>query len=340
MALETIVLGPHELDKAAQLLRAGEVVAFPTETVYGLGANALDPRAVAAIFTAKGRPQDNPLIVHCYSQEQLAGVVREIPPKARDLMNRFWPGPLTLVLPKGEQIPPIVSAGLDTVAVRIPDHPVALALLKKTGIPVAAPSANVSGRPSPTRADHVLFDLGGRIKAIVDGGETGWGVESTVLDCTTEPSRILRPGGITLEKLLEVTNVEVDPGVYGKAQARPRSPGMKYRHYAPEADVYLIVGEKTPEKIRELGEHYRKLGKRVGIMAVTEHVSFYNGFTVLDMGSKETLQEISSRLYHLLREVDRTGIEVLLVEGVSEEHLGMAIMNRLRKAASNQVIQT
>lgn len=340
MELETMILRPHELDKAAQLLQAGKCVAFPTETVYGLGANALDPEAVKAIFTAKGRPQDNPLIVHCYSQKQVREVVSEIPPKVQTLMNRFWPGPLTLVLPKGDLIPPVVSAGLDTVAVRIPDHPVALALLEKADIPVAAPSANVSGRPSPTRAEHVLFDLGGRIGAVVDGGETGWGVESTVLDCTTTPFRILRPGGITLEKLREVTDVEVDPGVYGPAHTKPRSPGMKYKHYAPDADVYLIVGEGTPAKIRELGEHYKRLGRRVGVMAVTEHISLYSDFTVLDMGSKLALQEISSRLYHLLREVDRTGIEVLLVEGVSEEHLGMAIMNRLRKAASNQVVQT
>jgi len=336
--LKTEVLLPEEIDKAAQLLAEGQVVAFPTETVYGLGANALDPEAVARIFAAKGRPQDNPLIVHCTGREQVEELVREIPKEARLLMERFWPGPLTLVLPKNEVVPGEVTAGLDTVAVRVPAHPVALSLLRAVNFPLAAPSANLSGKPSPTRAEHVLRDLGGRIPAVVDGGETGFGVESTVLDCTRRPFRLLRPGGVTLEELQELVEVSLAPGHL--EEGPPPSPGMKYEHYAPEAEVYLVSGPGAAAKILELNEALLRKGQKVGVMTWQERAGLYPGLTVLSMGPEGDLPGLASRLYHLLRQADDLGLEVLFVEAVSERHLGLAIMNRLRKAARGREIST
>lgn len=338
MGLTTKLLSENELSQAARLLAQGEVVAFPTETVYGLGANALDPAAVAKIFKAKGRPQDNPLIVHCTDAEQVSAFVQEITPQVRLLMDTFWPGPLTLVLKKTEVVPTVVTAGLDTVAVRVPDHPVALKLLAEIEFPLAAPSANLSGRPSPTRAEHVLADLAGKIPAIVDGGETGWGVESTVLDCTEEPFRILRPGGVTkeqLEKLVEISRA----GEHSPAEA-PRSPGMKYQHYAPEAEVYLVSGAETAPTIRELSESYVKQGQVVGVMTWSERARLFPSVKVLSMGPQGDLHALANRLYHLLREADILGLDVLFIESVEEKGLGTAIMNRLRKAANNREIRT
>ncbi|MDI9440549.1 MAG: threonylcarbamoyl-AMP synthase [Firmicutes bacterium] len=336
MALETKILTATELDQAVDLLTRGEVVAFPTETVYGLGANALDSQAVEKIFVVKGRPADNPLIVHLHSPEQLEPLVECVPEKAKMLMDRFWPGPLTLVLPKTERVPEIVSAGLSTVGVRIPVHPLALQLLERLPFPLAAPSANISGRPSPTRAEHVWADLKGRIPAILDGGPTGRGVESTVLDCTVEPFRLLRPGGVTLEELRQYVPVEAEDG---EPQV-PRSPGMKYSHYAPDAQVFLVVGGRSAEKINELSEQYLREGRRVGIMTWDERVELFPALVPLSMGPNGDLAHLAGQLYHLLREADRLGIDVLFVEGVSEQHLGLAIMNRLRKAAENRVIET
>lgn len=334
--MNTEMLNPNQIERAAELLAQGEVVAFPTETVYGLGANALDPHAVAKIFAAKGRPQDNPLIVHCTGVEQVEKFVREIPAEARLLMERFWPGPLTLVLKKAEVVPLVVTAGLDTVAVRVPNHPVALQLLQTVDFPLAAPSANLSGRPSPTRAEHVLLDLAGRIPAILDGGETGWGVESTVLDCTTKPFQLLRPGGVTLEELQEV--VEVGWKQAQSADEPPRSPGMKYAHYAPKAEVYLVSGPNAAARIRELSEPLLEQGIRVGVMTWEERSKLFPGLPVLVMGRHGDLSSAANRLYHLLRRADELGLQVLYVETVSEEHLGLAIMNRLRKAAKGREI--
>lgn len=313
-------------------------MAFPTETVYGLGANALDPQAVAKIFQAKGRPQDNPLIVHCTGVEQVEGFVKEIPEKALLLMERFWPGPLTLILPKGDAVPAVVTAGLDTVAVRVPDHPVALRLLRAVPFPIAAPSANLSGRPSPTRAEHVMHDLAGRIPAVLDGGETGFGVESTVLDCTVQPFRVLRPGGLTVEQLAELVEVSVEAPAVGTEP--PRSPGMKYAHYAPEAEVFLVSGPGAAAKIQELSEGFLMKGQRVGVMTWEERAPLYPGLVVLPMGHQGDLAELASRLFHLLRQADKLGLQVLFVEAVSEERLGLAIMNRLRKAAKGREIRT
>lgn len=340
MVLDTKILQQAELNEAIKLLQEGEVVAFPTETVYGLGANALDSDAVAKIFEAKGRPGDNPLIVHCANTKHLAEFTREIPPKSLKLMERFWPGPLTLVFKKTERIPMIVSAGLDTVGIRIPDHSLALKLLEKIEFPLAAPSANVSGRPSPTRAEHVLFDLKGKIPAILDGGSTGWGLESTVLDCTVEPFRLLRPGGITLEELRSVTEIQFAGDIFEESTNAPRSPGMKYAHYAPNARVYLVLGQNTPAKIKELGEQYLQAGNQVGVMTWEERKDLYNNFIVLSMGTIGDLSALARNLYHLLREADRLGVQYLFIEGVMDDHLGLAIMNRLRKAANNRIIKT
>ncbi len=336
---ETRILTPNEIGEAARLLAQGEVVAFPTETVYGLGANALDPGAVAAIFIAKGRPQDNPLIVHVADKDQVEEFVQEIPDQARLLMEHFWPGPLTLVLQKSEKVPDVVTAGLGTVAVRVPDHPIALELLRRTGFPLAAPSANLSGRPSPTRAEHVFADLQGKVPAILDGGETGWGLESTVLDCATWPFRLLRPGGVTLEDLRKYVPVEYGT-LAGQEQEAPRSPGMKYQHYAPDALVYLVTGDNAAAKIRELSESYNGTDERVGVMTWNERAHLYPALTVLNMGPQGDLETLARRLYHLLREADSLGLKVLFIEGVSEDHLGLAIMNRLRKAADHREIRT
>ncbi|NMB20522.1 MAG: threonylcarbamoyl-AMP synthase [Firmicutes bacterium] len=340
MELTTRMLSPGEISEAVRLLADGRVVAFPTETVYGLGANALDPEAVKAIFRAKGRPQDNPLIIHLGEIAQVEEYVKDIPPQARLLMDEFWPGPLTLVLKKTEQIPQVVTAGLDTVAVRVPDHPIALDLLRQTGFPVAAPSANVSGRPSPTRAEHVLFDLNGRIPAILDGGETGWGLESTVLDCTVTPFRLLRPGGVTLEDLRSLVPVQYGTDADSGDEEAPRSPGMKYQHYAPEADVYIVTGERTATKILELSETYTKRGEGVGVMTWNERADLYPTLTVLGMGPQGDYEALAHSLYHLLRQADVLGLKVLFIEGVSEDNLGLAIMNRLRRAADHRVIKT
>lgn len=338
-AMKTKLLTPQEITQAAELLAQGEVVAFPTETVYGLGANALSPEAVARIFAAKGRPQDNPLIIHLAHANQTSQYVQEITPEVQLLIDKFWPGPLTIVLKKTKLVPEVVTGGLETVAVRVPDHPVALELLSETKFPLAAPSANISGRPSPTRAEHVLADLEGKIPAILDGGETGWGVESTVLDCTVRPFRILRPGGVTLEDLQDLVPVELSEDLGDDAKA-PRSPGMKYQHYAPEAEVYLVSGPNTTARILELSESYLQKTQAVGVMTWNERTKLYPKLTALPMGPEGDLSSLANKLYHLLRQADLLGLDVLFIESVDEEHLGMAIMNRLRRAAKNREIKT
>ncbi|NLJ81125.1 MAG: threonylcarbamoyl-AMP synthase [Firmicutes bacterium] len=339
MGLKTRILTARDLDLALYLLNQGQVVAFPTETVYGLGANALDPQAVGRIFKAKGRPADNPLIVHCRDQAQVSALVTAISNEARVLMEQFWPGPLTLVLPKTAAVPAVVSAGLETVGIRIPDHPLALELLAKAGFPLAAPSANISGRPSPTRVEHVLADLGGRIPAIIDGGETGWGLESTVLDCTIKPFRVLRPGGITKEELEKVVPLAESEDWEQDQKGAPPSPGMKHEHYAPQARVYLIQGAQAASKILELAEKQKKAGKKAGIMVLEERSHLYPGYTVLSMGSGRNLKTVAANLYHLFRTADQLGLQVLLVEGMEEKDLGQAIMNRLKQASAGRVIQ-
>lgn len=334
---------PEVVAQAAATLRAGDVVAFPTETVYGLGANALDGEAVGRIFAAKGRPSDNPLIVHIADRSQLEGLVASVPEAAERLMARFWPGPLTLVMRKGPAVPPEVTGGLDTVGIRMPDHPVALALIRAAGVPIAAPSANTSGRPSPTAAEHVLEDLAGCIPVILDGGETGVGVESTVLDVTTHPPMILRPGGLTREELeAAIGPVALAPNLEGAEPCeRPRSPGMKYRHYAPRAPLILVDGPvlEMQEKIRDLAMEYAEEGKRVGILCSAESRGVYMASVILEYGARADLAGIASDLFGTLRAFDRHQVDVILAEGVPEEGLGLAIMNRLRRAAGGRVIR-
>lgn len=337
----------HKIRLAARILQRGGVVAFPTETVYGLGANALDPYAVRRIFRAKGRPQDNPLIVHVASLKMVKALTAHLPSRALELIRRFWPGPLSLVLPKSSLVPPEVTAGLDTVALRMPAHPVALALIKAAGLPVAAPSANLSGKPSPTTGHHVLRDLRGKIEAVVDGGPAWVGLESTVLDLTSPVPVILRPGGITREQLREVLGeVSLDPGIGQPGDgAAPKSPGMKYIHYAPEGEVYLVEGDLSSmaSRIRELVAFFKGQGRRVAVLATAETAARYTGEPRPDylevLGSRQDLSQVAARLFGALRNCDRHGMEVILAETFPEEGLGLAIMNRLRKAAGNRIIR-
>ncbi|ASI99597.1 L-threonylcarbamoyladenylate synthase [Thermococcus celer] len=320
---------------AARFILRGELVAFPTETVYGLGADALNEKAVRKIFEAKKRPADNPLIIHIARLDDLERIAREVPPEARLLAERFWPGPLTLVLPKGEDVPDVTTGGLDTVAVRMPAHPIALSLIRAS-TPIAAPSANVSGKPSPTLAEHVVDDFYGRIACIIDGGETEIGVESTVLDLSSERPTLLRPGGLPLEEIEKVVGgVEVHPAVEGKPVDVARSPGMKYRHYSPSAQVVVVEGarEKVRRKIGELVEEYRSKGLRVGVMATETH----DADEFFHLGKTE--REVARNLFKALRELDKRGVDVIIAEGVEERGLGLAVMNRLKKAAGYRIVR-
>lgn len=332
--------------RAAAIIRGGGLVAFPTETVYGLGADGLRGDAVEKIFVAKGRPQDNPLILHVAEPEGVYRVASEIPLAARTLIDSFWPGPLTLVLPKKPEVPDVVSAGLSTVGVRMPDNTIALTLIAESGVPIAAPSANASGRPSPTSAEHVIADLAGRIDLILDGGPTPVGVESTVLDLTSSPPRVLRPGGITLEQLqgvLGVVAVAVASGDVAAASRGPvPSPGMKYSHYAPKASLVLVEGEyeavarRILEEIR--GCHER--GLKVGVMCSSETRKLYSdrADVVRAVGSRLELSTVAAALFHTLRAFDADPVDLILAEGFEEAGLGFAIMNRLRRAAGGRVL--
>jgi L-threonylcarbamoyladenylate synthase len=326
-----------QIAQAAKMLKESEVVAFPTETVYGLGANACSDEAVRKIFEAKGRPSDNPLIVHIASQEKLNDIVQDIPDYANQLIKEFWPGPLTLVLrKKGEQLSDFVTAGLDTVGVRMPDHPIALALIKEADVPVAAPSANRSGKPSPTQASHVYHDLKGRISGIVDGGPTGVGVESTVVDCTSTIPTILRPGGITKEQLEAVVGeVGVDQALLEEGHA-PKSPGMKYTHYAPNAPVIVVDGSRP--FLQTLINQYEKDGKKVGVLTTEEGKTELHAAKVIACGTRENLQTVAANLYDVLRKFDQEDVDLILSESFPQAGVGEAIMNRLLKAAGNQVI--
>ncbi len=329
-----------ELAEAAALLAGGEVVGFPTETVYGLGANAFDAAAVSKIFQAKGRPSDNPLIVHIARREDVDKVVRAVPDAAKRCMERFWPGPLTLVLPVSDRVPSEVTAGLDTVGVRMPDHLIALQLIDAAGVPLAAPSANRSGRPSPTTAAHVLEDLSGRIAGVVDGGAAGVGVESTVLDLSGPVPMILRPGGVTREMLAEVLGeVQIDP-VLASGVGTPKSPGVKYTHYAPRGEMWLVAGERDQEVIAERVEQAKRAGHRVGVLTTEERANEYPGAIVIACGRRRELATVAAGLYDAIRQFDHEQADVIYAEVFPESGVGLAIMNRLRKAASHRVIHT
>jgi L-threonylcarbamoyladenylate synthase len=318
-----------QIQKAAALIQKGEVVAFPTETVYGLGADATNEEAVAKIFWAKGRPQDNPLIVHIANLQQLHGVVAETSQMARQLMERFWPGPLTLILPAKETLAKNVTAGLDTVGVRMPAHPVALALIRAAKCPLAAPSANRSGRPSPTEAKHVQIDLNGKIPAILDAGPTGVGVESTVVDARGPQPVILRPGGISREAIAECVGVPVL--LAQQSQATPLAPGMKYRHYAPDAKLVLLAPEEIAARLKG------PLQGRIGVLTTEENENNYpQADTVIACGRRSDLSTVAAGLFAALRRFDEAGVDLIYAETFPEEGIGLAIMNRLRKAAANR----
>ncbi len=334
---------PEMIRKAGEILQRGGLVAFPTETVYGLGGNALDEASSAKIYAAKGRPSDNPLIVHIARLEDLALLVTDIPEKALILAQAFWPGPLTMILPKSPIVPDATTGGLKTVAVRMPSHPAALELIQAAGGYVAAPSANTSGRPSPTTAAHVIEDLDGKIDCIIDGGQVGIGLESTIVDLTGETPEILRPGYISKAMLEEVLGkVTVDKGLTSEDEkVRPRAPGMKYRHYAPKAQMTIVEGEEDDvvRTIRELARKDTAAGLKVGIIAAAESAPKYSEGTVREAGTRSDARTIAVHLYALLREFDEMETDRIYSEAFEEGQLGDAIMNRLLKAAGHHVIR-
>lgn len=331
-----------ELDKivqAAEVIKKGGLVAFPTETVYGLGANALDENAALKIYAAKGRPQDNPLIVHVQSKLELSLLAQDVPEEAHILIDMFWPGPLSIIFKKKKEVPSGTTGGLDTVAVRMPDHPVALMLIKESGVPIAAPSANISGRPSPVCAEEVIEDLTGRVDMVLDVGKTAFGVESTILDLTEGVPVILRPGGVPKEELEKVLGrVDLDPGL--ELGQRPRSPGQKYRHYAPKARMIVVEGplKLQVDKIKEIVTELEEQGYRVGVMATAQTRSEYDKGTVISAGDRIVPLTISSNLFSILRKFDRIGVDVILAESIPTAGLGLAVMNRLYKASGYNII--
>lgn len=336
----------HLIRIAAEIIRDGGTVAFPTETVYGLGANALNSEAVMKIFVAKNRPADNPLIVHVSSKKEAYALVEGVPEKAETLMDIFWPGPLTLVLKNSKAVSDVATGGLDTVAIRMPKHKVALTLIKESRVPIAAPSANLAGKPSPTMAEHVIQDLYGRIDAILDAGPTNVGVESTVIDMTTASPVILRPGGITREQLTKILGkVELHPAVLAEKKfhaRRVRSPGMKHKHYAPNAKVVVVEGkelDRVVSKVQEFAYKYMRKGKKVGVLATDVSKFTYNADAVKSMGSRKDLAEIAKNLFRLLREFDEEKVDVVIAEGIPLKGVGLTVMNRLRKAASYNIIK-
>lgn len=318
------------LEEAAELLRRGEVVAFPTETVYGLGADATNKQAIQKIFTAKGRPQDNPLIVHVAKKSEIEHLVAEIPRMAQKLIDAFSPGPITYILPDGKKCAPNVTAGLSTIAVRIPSHPLAHQLLKITKRPLAAPSANISGKPSPTTGNHVWEDLAGKISGLIDGGPTDVGMESTVVDCTGKKPIILRPGMITSEEIERVLGQEVSVIKNNETTNKPLSPGLKYRHYAP--DVPLILVEGTEKMMAQKINEYETAGKRVGLIAREQLFQQLDVEEKISLGT--TLEDVAHRLYDALRSFNESKVDLIICEKFPEEAVGEAIMNRLTKAAN------
>lgn len=338
----------EELQAAADILQNGGLVAFPTETVYGLGGDGLREDAAQKIYAAKGRPSDNPLIIHIADLESLSLLTDTIPDTARILAEKFWPGPLTMIFPKSDRVPYGTTGGLDTVAVRMPSHPVALALIRQSGVLIAAPSANTSGRPSPTKASHVKEDLDGKIDMILDGGAVGIGIESTIVDLTQDTPMILRPGYITKEMLEDAIGapVTIDKAILEKADPslKPKAPGMKYKHYAPKGDLTIYDGnpEAVAAFITTRAKEELSAGKTVGIIATEETKKLYESLdslvTLKVIGSRKNEDTIAHSLYGLLRDFDALGVQIILSECFSSDRLGQAIMNRLLKAAGYQLI--
>lgn len=340
----TIITDLTALNEAAYILKSGGLVAAPTETVYGLCANALDENAVKNIYKAKGRPSDNPLIVHIADLSMLSPLVKEVPPMAQTLIDRFWPGPLTLIFKASSLVPKVVTGGLDTVAVRFPSHPIIQKLIKTSGLPLAAPSANTSGKPSPTNAPRVIEDLDGKIDAIIVGDSSKYGVESTVVDATGEIATILRPGGITAEMIEEVLgDVTMDPAI-GHALKEgevPKAPGMKYTHYSPNAEVIIVDGDKTLviSKINELITSAHTQGKKVGVLATDETKEYFMADLVISAGTTKNLTTIAAHLFEALRTFDDAHIDIVYSLAFPKEGIGNAIMNRLEKSAGYHTIK-
>ena len=380
--MRTKIFGKEGISEAAEILKQGGLVAFPTETVYGLGGNGLDKEAAKKIYAAKGRPSDNPLILHVSSIEEVYPLVKALPEKAKKLMEAFWPGPLTLVLPKSDLVPKESTGGLETVALRSPENALTLSLIRACGFPIAGPSANLSGRPSPTEASHVFEDLGGRIEGILEDGAVGIGVESTIVDLSEDCPTLLRPGAITIEDLEEVLGekIAIDPTLLGKGMAEgfiPKAPGMKYRHYAPKAEMLLFrkreaenglragqediaksilsyggkelsdcpeqeVKKSVAEAILSYGEKELSVSpeKRIWILCGEDTAFLYEGdgrFTVQILGKREEPLSMTHNLFRLLRQADEEGVELILGECYSEEGVGFALMNRLKKAAGQRI---
>ena len=333
-----------ELAEAAEILRNGGLVAIPTETVYGLGANALDESASKKIYEAKGRPSDNPLIAHISCMDELSALVSEIPEAGRKLAEKYWPGPLTMVFPKKEIVPYGTTGGLETVAIRMPSDPVANRLIKLAGVPIAAPSANTPGRPSPTKAEHVVEDMNGKIEMIIDSGEVGIGVESTIVDVSGKVPMLLRPGAITMEMLRETLGeVEIDPAILGplSADVKPKAPGMKYRHYAPQAEMTLVEGEMehVVEFINQEAKLALEAGLKVGIICTEESRESYQCGMLKVIGSRENEESVAHNLFAVLREFDDQKVDCIFSESFSKDRLGQAIMNRLCKAAGYHIVK-
>ncbi len=336
------------IQEASAILKSGGLVAFPTETVYGLGADALNESAAAKIYAAKGRPSDNPLIVHIADTDSVYKLAANVPDKAVMLMEAFWPGPLTIVLPKLDLVPDGTTGGLNTVAIRMPSHPVALALIRESGVFIAAPSANTSGRPSPTLASHVAEDMNGRIDMILDGGAVGIGIESTIVDLTGNIPTILRPGFITKAMLEDIIGpVEIDRALIEPDQSlRPKAPGMKYTHYAPKGELTIVealpnAAQETccvVNKINELSSEKEAQGYKVAVLSTKENANLYSCKNVLIVGEAKKGITISANLYAVLRECDTLGVDYIYSEALNQNELGGAIMNRLIKAAGHRVI--
>lgn len=331
------------IHKAADIIKKGGVVAFPTETVYGLGANSFDDKAVDKIFIAKGRPQDNPLILHVNNVEEVYMLVETVDKRAKKVMESFWPGPLTLIFKKSEKVSKKLTGGLSTVAIRMPKHKIASEIIKYSKVPIAAPSANLSGKPSPTNAEHVIRDLYGRVDMIIDGGDTGIGVESTVLDISQDMPTILRPGGVTYEDLIKIfPKVEYDQSIIKDDEdIVPKSPGQKYKHYAPKAKMIVFSGniENIASAIKKYSEKVEEEGKKLGIMATEETKKEYSGENILVVGSRKEKDTIAKNLFKVLRQFDDLNVDIILAEGVDTTGIGTAIMNRMKKACGGNIIK-
>lgn len=338
--MKTELLRGTEIERAALILKTGGLVGIPTETVYGLGANGLNPRAVEDIFRAKGRPQDNPLILHIPDPSWLEWYCEDVPDTARKLAKRFWPGPLTMVLRRKHIVPDVVTAGLDTVGMRCPDHSICRAVIRAAGVPVAAPSGNTSGRPSPTSVTDMLEDMNGKIDAILDGGDCQVGVESTIIDLTCAPPRLLRPGGVPLEELRAVLGeVELDPAILrpmGEGE-KPRAPGMKYRHYAPKAPVTVVKGSPARSAqyiLDHISDSYWE-----GIICFDEFADWYPGHPVERLGGAADCWENARRLFHALRAMDEAGVKRIWAQSPGTAGMGLAVVNRLDKAAGFHIVE-